>query len=579
MRDFQFSREQKLLKLWRQYSLPVILVLLISVIIFTAITYISRDKFQEKSKDFDQFIAKKQYKEALDLYRDVQNRATSGDADNKYIKLQDQYEKSLSSHMVGVVDKVLKNAEISQEDADMISSLEELGASSISPYFEQVTRDWLGQKRTYDEWLNLMNTFNHLPNLKLTTDNFLQQEPYLLKAAVVFSKPINLMSEQPENFSVIIPTWEEVIDNDEIGEYAKSYAQDLLDQYKERLLPVIMAKVDDFIEHRKSYSAKYLLDQMLEIFPENSEIISKMDSIGIDIGKKIVTWQGSVEAINVRVLRHDDSKPENNQGLLTPNQFKKLLQELYNHDYVLIDASVFSSYPDHPINVFVPEGKSPLLLTIDSVELNRQQVNSGSFTRIEYDEEKKQFFGEIGRSKSNPQLVYNEDVFSILNDFIHDNPDFSFDGARAIVSISGANGVLGHSLKVQHDQAISVLHVLEEEGYHIASNTYGRIDLGLDDVKAIEKDLKEWDNKIRAELNRPVRIMVLPFGSHPYNSEERLNAVLAEDYHLFIGIGPQLYNYAEEQYIHVDAVEINADSIAGNYFYLENIDDLSSVLP
>lgn len=578
MHDFKYSREYKWLSFWRRHQIVIVLILLVSCILVATINYVTRNKYRELSEDFQNYLDSHQYSEALQLYRKIQDKATGGEANNKYLQLQDQYEKTLSTHMVNVVDTVLKTGEISQEDARMIRELEELGAASISHYFEQVTKDWLSQKRSYDEWLNLMNVFNHIPNLKLATDNFLQQESNLLKAAVAFSRPIKLTNEKISDWQEIIPAWQAVIDNEEMGEYARSYARDLLAQYKEQLLPEIMRQVDNYVAHRKSYSAKYLLDQMLTIFPDNKEILKKMDDVGIDINTKIVNWHAGVEAINIRVLKHDTSKTDNGQGLLTPDQFRNLLQALYDGGYVLISADILSSYPEVPLNIVVPEGKIPLILIIDNIELNRQQVNSGSFTQVYYDEEKNEFVGEIGRSKSNPNLVAGEDVFSILNEFIHNNPDFSFDGARAVVSVSGANGILGHSLKIQQEKAITMLKKLEEQGYQIASNTYNRIDLGLEDVKEIKKDFEQWNSKIRSQLSEDVRILVYPFGSHPYASPEILEAVLADGYHLLIGIGPRVYNFSEDQYVHIDAVEINADSIAGNYFELNNISDLSGVL-
>ena len=83
------------------------------------------------------------------------------------------------------------------------------------------------------------------------------------------------------------------------------------------------------------------------------------------------------------------------------------------------------------------------------------------------------------------------DLVPLLEDFIQEHPDFSYRGARAIIAFTGYEGILGYrtassyaqtnpNYEQDREQAAKVAQCLKDNGWELASHSWGHLKLGVD---------------------------------------------------------------------------------------------------
>jgi hypothetical protein len=106
-------------------------------------------------------------------------------------------------------------------------------------------------------------------------------------------------------------------------------------------------------------------------------------------------------------------------------------------------------------------------------------------------------------------VVGNYDLVPILEDFIEKHPDFSYHGSRALLAVSGHEGVLGYRTQksvvdtkgqAYYDSEVAaakeVVAALKEAGYEFASYTYADQAYGKWDATTIQKDISKWTAEV-----------------------------------------------------------------------------------
>ena len=241
-------------------------------------------------------------------------------------------------------------------------------------------------------------------------------------------------------------------------------------------------------------------------------------------------------------LNHATHAQSINRNFITTSEFKQILQELYDNGYVLVqpddfitaDVSVDGQTVFTPKAFFLPEGKKPLMLTQTNVNYNLYLIdsdgdmvadkNGGGFaSKLILDPS-----GEVTCEmvNSNGQTVTGAfDLVPILDDFVETHPDFSYRGARAVLALTGYNGLFGHRTNVEaieqfgqdaYEEAASnaraIADKLRENGYVLACYTFENIAYGDASITQIERDLKRWNEEVVPILGQ-IDIMVYAQGS------------------------------------------------------------------
>ena len=128
-------------------------------------------------------------------------------------------------------------------------------------------------------------------------------------------------------------------------------------------------------------------------------------------------------------------------------------------------------------------------------------------------------------NSSGQTVTGNFDMVPILDAFVEENPDFSYRGSKAVIALTGYNGLFGHRTdaasidffgQTAYDEAVAqakqIAARLQETGYVLACYTYDNIAYGECSVTEIDNDLNRWDNEVVPILGE-IDILVYAQGS------------------------------------------------------------------
>ena len=213
-----------------------------------------------------------------------------------------------------------------------------------------------------------------------------------------------------------------------------------------------------------------------------------------------------------------------NKNFVSTSEFAKILENLYRNGYVLVDFESFvGSKMDingneqfEPVPIYLPADKKPVMITETMVnyfdymiDLNDDDApdHSGFASKLIVDgngDIKAEYVDANGQTN-----VGNYDLVPILEDFIETHPDFSYRGARAILAVTGHEGVFGHRInsavvankgndywEKEVAGAKEVTNALREKGYTIACYTYKNDAYAGWSVAQISADLQSWTTQI-----------------------------------------------------------------------------------
>ena len=134
----------------------------------------------------------------------------------------------------------------------------------------------------------------------------------------------------------------------------------------------------------------------------------------------------------------------------------------------------------------LPKGKKPLILSIDDMNYYEYMRENGYADRLVLDKynhvvsQTKGKDGKFTQSESN-------DIVPILNRFVKEHPDFSLNGQKGVVGLTGYNGVLGYrtneldskDYSKRKEQAIKVANAMKRDGWTFASHSWGTLILQI----------------------------------------------------------------------------------------------------
>lgn len=218
-----------------------------------------------------------------------------------------------------------------------------------------------------------------------------------------------------------------------------------------------------------------------------------------------------------------------NRNFVTTDEFAKILQQLYDNGYILVNFEDFittetgidgtSVYA--PKAVLLPNGKKPIMITQTNVNYNYYLIDSdgdkmadaggaGIASKLIWDGS--QFTCEMADANGN--IVTGDfDLVPILEKFVAAHPDFSYQGAKATLAVTGYNGLFGYRTQpsaketfgeTAYQQAIqeakNVAAALRNNGYTLACYTYENIGYGDNSLTQIKADLNNWVGEVEPIL-------------------------------------------------------------------------------
>ena len=240
--------------------------------------------------------------------------------------------------------------------------------------------------------------------------------------------------------------------------------------------------------------------------------------------------------LSFHVLIHDLAKAKTseqyggsyNKNFVSTGEFTKILEHLYNNGYVLVDFDSFvGSKSDingneqfEPVPIYLPADKKPVMITETMVNYFNYMIDTNSDGTIDHSGFASKLVldgnGDIKAEYvdgSGQTLVGNYDLVPILEDFIASHPGFSYRGSRAILAVTGHEGVFGYRINSaivaskgndywenEVAGAKAITNALREKGYTIACYTYKNDAYAGWSVAQIQADLQSWATQITSVI-------------------------------------------------------------------------------
>ncbi len=244
----------------------------------------------------------------------------------------------------------------------------------------------------------------------------------------------------------------------------------------------------------------------------------------------------------IKAFDGDEDEKGYNQVMTTRDEFLKILQSMYDRGFVLVrlhDIAHEVTAEDGTVHmergtILLPEGKQAFVMSQDDVCYYEYMEGDGFAYRM--------VIGEDGKPTCQMKMedgTISEgsyDLVPILEEFIQEHPDFSYKGARAVIAFTGYQGILGYRTATSYsttsptfDQdcqdATAVAQCLRDNGWELASHSWGHRDLGNIEYEKFVTDSNKWENEVESLIG-PTDIILFPFGAdvgdwHPYTHENK----------------------------------------------------------
>ncbi len=266
---------------------------------------------------------------------------------------------------------------------------------------------------------------------------------------------------------------------------------------------------------------------LLEAYCGDRNVHPEIDALAQTLAQEqaaLVAWEDpeQVLSLGVQTLIADETRAYGDPLLgeimqadcLTTGQFSQILSKLYDRGYVLVNLRHIYTEAYGPKTVWLPQGKKPLLLTQLGVNYYTSLVDSdrdlvpdkggkGFAHRLEVTQEGTLTCAYTDGSGSSQTGAY--DLVPILEEFIAQHPDFSYQGARALLAVTGFDGLFGYrtdpqtaallGMEYYENQcwgAYRTAQALKRSGYELACYSYGNLPCATASRKNIQEDLALW---------------------------------------------------------------------------------------
>ena len=279
---------------------------------------------------------------------------------------------------------------------------------------------------------------------------------------------------------------------------------------------------------------------------------------------------------------HESPLPESQRiglddWMVTVDEYKKILQNLYDKDYILVAMEdVWSEVTDgsgaHMVRntLMLPEGKKPLIISFDDVNYYEYMLEGGFTSKLVVGED-----GQIWAECTDPYtketfLTQDLDATPILDQFVLEHPDFSLNGAKAIFSLTGYQGILGYRTQDDRDIAADdpkrpefeayrqgeidavkpVIERLKETGWTFGSHTWGHIRLDSRPLESIQRDTVRWAEEV-GSLVGPTNILFYPHGGRPDGDDWHATGPVfqylqSQGFRIFASVGINSFSYIKK---------------------------------
>ena len=297
-----------------------------------------------------------------------------------------------------------------------------------------------------------------------------------------------------------------------------------------------------------------------------------------------------------------------NQNYMTIDEFSKILDQLYANGYVLVTPKDFLDDSDAAAYAYkellLPEGKKPLVLTQTNVNYNLYLVDSdgdlmadqggcgiGSKLVMENGAVTCEYMDAEGNVSTGAY-----DLIPILDAFIKEHPDFSYHGSKAVLAITGYNGLFGYRTHEEgrvrfgeetYEENVKavkeIAETLKNNGYSLACYTYANKPYGIFSLSEIQADMGKWNDEvvpIIGNLDTFVFAQNSDINSGILYSGEKYDYLKSLGFNTFMGFctDGDSFTFISEEYVRQGRILVSGENMIHNDHWFTNIFNPAEVL-
>lgn len=292
-----------------------------------------------------------------------------------------------------------------------------------------------------------------------------------------------------------------------------------------------------------------------------------------------------------------------NRNFVSIGEFEKILQNIYDAGYVLVDFDSFTTYNNNQIfpgSIKLPEGKKPIMITETMVNYYGYMVDGN-------DDEEPDAAGHGFASKlvldangdikaeyvdaNGTKMVGNYDLVPILEDFLKEHPDFSYQGAKAILAVSGKEGIFGYRINSTYVSTKSqsfvdgeiagakeIVKALRDRGYTLACYTYNDSDYKQLNANQINEELSLWTQHITPVIG-DVNVFVFAKSSNITDyAGASFTALYNSGFRYFVSNGTTPWAEVNSTYVRQNRLMVTGNSMAWHSDWFKGIFDPNVVI-
>ena len=211
--------------------------------------------------------------------------------------------------------------------------------------------------------------------------------------------------------------------------------------------------------------------------------------------------------------------------MVTQAEFERILPQLWALGYVLVSPhELYEVGRDDVVRaktLMVPENRTPLIISLDDCSYYEYMEGDGFATRLLVDDSgrvRTEYTDQEGKT-----TIGANDLVPILDDFVRDHPDFTLNGAKGVLALTGYNGVLGYRSSPtmypegpELDEAVAtakeVVAAMKETGWEFASHSWSHRSMAQMSLADLKEDCERWIEDVQPIVG-PTDMLIYPFGA------------------------------------------------------------------
>ncbi len=259
--------------------------------------------------------------------------------------------------------------------------------------------------------------------------------------------------------------------------------------------------------------------------------------------------------------------------MTTVSEFKAMLPLLQEAGFILYDITDMTEQVDGKAvlkDIYLPAGKKPLVISIDDVNYYTYMLDDGFASRLDVDEEGNVVtimggelvnHGQGVTTVTGGQPTYDGDVMPILDAYVKEHPEFSWQGAKGIVALTGYAGAFGYRITDLHlfdeqtqqwmlDKTKEVAQALRASGWQIACHSYTHNQYWNKKTITMEEeqyDIGRWLGEIAPYVG-DTNIFISPFGVSFDGDDQRFRYLVDHGFWIYCPVDSYQPCYVREDY-------------------------------